>query len=367
MAALVAFVAVPERAHAAVFMPVFTALASSAAANNSATITFTLSVTKYECSKQYTHSGGSYTVWPADPATCANYTNTVYSPTPQDLSPTLTVPVEGYVRDISTTGSGNTLSAASITTDAAGKASFTLKSSVAEAKTVKLLSGAKGGTEPTQTVTFTAVAASPAPKKITPPPAPAPAPVPPPAPETPKPATITIDDEAVDATKPIEVEEDKPLVLSGKTVANGVVKLYIFSEPKTASVTADKDGNWTYGVTDLPSGEHHIESEVTDPATGLTSARSSVLAFTVKAAAATDTPDLPINTKPERGGLSIIAIATIVAVVAALAGGAFWWWKKKRSPSSPKHPAESAPTPAGTAHDDQEASSSSDDTDPTKD
>lgn len=196
-------------------------------------------------------------------------------------------------------------------------------------------------------MSFVAAAATPppptpTPKKPTPPPAPTPAP----APETPKPATITIDNAVVDSTKPVEVHEDKPLVLSGKTVANGVVKLYIFSEPKTATVTADKDGNWTYSVTDLPPGDHHIESEVTDPATGRTSARASILAFTVKVAEKTaQTSSAPRQAASAGKSKLPLIIAGIVLLIAAASSG-FWWWKKRSR--VPKQPEASPPQPPET-------------------
>jgi Big-like domain-containing protein len=153
------------------------------------------------------------------------------------------------------------------------------------------------------------------------------------APSTPKPATITVDGEKVSTkSKDIEIEESKPLVLSGKTVANGTVKLYIFSEPKTATVNADKNGNWTYSIADLPPGDHHVESEVTDPATGKKSKRGTVLAFTVKAAEAAPTQEITSSDDQPAKKNSLVLPGTLAAVFLLGAGaGGFWWWKKKRS------------------------------------
>lgn len=159
----------------------------------------------------------------------------------------------------------------------------------------------------------------PAPAPVAAKPKSAPAPVanvvePPAAPTT---SGIKVADEAIVAGTPVKTDLTKPLVLSGKTVPKGIVKLFIFSEPKEATVTADDNGNWTYEVTDLPPGDHHIEAEVTDPATGKTSARNTaVLAFTVTekpklAAAIQETVAAPVKAKsatPLFIGLGVLAV-----------------------------------------------------------
>jgi hypothetical protein len=251
---------------------------------------------------------------------------------PDDPDPSVT---------LSVSGSGNTLSRTTIGPDSSGNGTFTLASSVVEAKTVTASPvPANDGIGTSASVTFANPTPPPAPvaKPKTPAPTPLPPPPTPPPPETPKPATITADGATLDASKPIEVDEDKPLVLSGKTVANGVVKLYIFSEPKTATATADKDGNWTYTIADLAAGEHHIEAEVTDPVTGQTSTRASVLAFTVKAVEKAATV---AKETPKKRNL-LLPLALVFLLIAAAAGGGFWWWKKKRLPKTPPH-APSAP------------------------
>lgn len=65
----------------------------------------------------------------------------------------------------------------------------------------------------------------------------------------------------------------------GNTVSNGNVTMYIYSEPKTASVTADDKGEWRYTVDCLTPGNHHIEAEVTDPKTNKASQRGTLLTF----------------------------------------------------------------------------------------
>jgi hypothetical protein len=79
----------------------------------------------------------------------------------------------------------------------------------------------------------------------------------------------------------IEIKDNEPLVLSGATIPNGVVTLYIFSEPSKAIITADNSGKWAYAINELPDGQHHVEAEVTDPSTGQTSTRTKLFAFTI--------------------------------------------------------------------------------------
>jgi LPXTG-motif cell wall-anchored protein len=236
---------------------------------------------------------------------------------------------------VSVSGSGNTLSSSIVYPDASGIGTFTLKSKAAGSKTVKLSNEAPSASyaETSKTVTFVAVPTTVPKKTTTPTTAPKTTPKPVSAPKTPKLASVTIDNKAVDTNKPVEVAQNKPLVLGGKTVANGTVTLFIFSDPKTATVKADKDGNWAYSVTDLEPGDHHIESQVTDPASGKSSTRESVLAFTVKAVAApaATTPQVT----PAKNSNSLLFMVGGGVVLLAAAGGGFWWRRKrKHTPSA---------------------------------
>ncbi len=67
------------------------------------------------------------------------------------------------------------------------------------------------------------------------------------------------------------------ITIRGSTIPKGVIKLYIFSTPREATVTADASGNWQYEVSDLPKGKHHIEAETTDPSTSRTSPRAKLI------------------------------------------------------------------------------------------
>ncbi len=91
---------------------------------------------------------------------------------------------------------------------------------------------------------------------------------------------LRINEDAITAEKP-SFPAKKPIVFSGKTIPNGKVTIYVFSEPKMFTTTADKDGNWRLEATNIPNGDHHAELEVTDPTTNQTSKRSRLLEFTV--------------------------------------------------------------------------------------
>ncbi len=142
---------------------------------------------------------------------------------------------------------------------------------------------------------------------------------------------------AIDPNEKVTLEYKESLVLSGKTVPNGVVTIYVFSEPKKYTATADKDGNWTYKVSGLPAGDHHIEAEVTDPATGKTSSRAQVLAFSVAKQLST-TKSSPgasydtLNSATKKGfsppAIIGMAIGGLLVSIALVTG---YMWKFKRA------------------------------------
>jgi hypothetical protein len=172
------------------------------------------------------------------------------------------------------------------------------------------------------------------------PPSTSPTPTTPTKPSVPSLEGVRVDGNTVKATDKISVTSDKPLVLSGKTVPNGTVTLYVFSEPKKYTVQADGNGNWTYTVKGLPAGNHHAEVEVTDPTTHQTSDRAKLIEFTVLAAQQTASQQAAVQTNAKKnpvGGWIIIAL-----IVAATGGGIYFvLWKRKHAKSS----VPSDPTP----------------------
>lgn len=122
---------------------------------------------------------------------------------------------------------------------------------------------------------------------------------------------------------------DKPLVLSGKTVANGVVNLTIHSAVRTATVTADANGNWTYTVTGLEAGQHHVDATVTDPATKQTSASVTLAAFTV-AAKPVSNAVATVATSNTKHKSALPVVLPVVVVVLLIAGAGVWWLKHRK-------------------------------------
>ncbi|HZM63815.1 MAG TPA: Ig-like domain-containing protein [Candidatus Saccharimonadales bacterium] len=257
-------------------------------------------------------------------------------------------PHQGLPAAITVSGSNNTIAGGSegangarySSTGTDGKATFTLSSTKAESKTITATyyeDGAFFGPTTTATVTFTAVtqAAPPKPKTTTPAPTPTPEPTPPEAPKT---DTLEVNGQTIASTEDITVQQGETFTLSGKTVPNGIVKLYIFSTPQEATVTADANGNWSYNVEGLEPGSHHIEAEVTDPATNKTSSRATLASFTIAEVQTPTTTDQPTPGKKSGWIWIIVAIVVFISI-----GAALWWWRKKHAKKSPTPPTNTPP------------------------
>jgi hypothetical protein len=244
----------------------------------------------------------------------------------------------GVLYSIYTTSTGNAFggttiggadSRPSVTTDSDGKATFTVASSTTGTKTFTIYYGGTSKPDPSAdkdnpsvTVTFKAPVAKTTPKTTT-----VAEPTPP---EAPKASSVEIAGKAADPTKTFIVVADKLLTLKGTTVASGSVKLYIFSTPTEATVTADTQGNWTYDIKNLEPGSHHVEAEVTDPITKKTSARATLATFTVaKSAAGSKTI---ASAKSSLYSLPLI-IGGAAILILAIAGV---WWLRRRSSRSNK-------------------------------
>lgn len=280
----------------------------------------------------------------ATSATADNASTITFTVTEDGVPPGACDEVQPYA-----TGSGNTISSSQFVLVHNGSnactGTFTLKSSVAEAKTVGVKISGLGGYQPAGNsvdVTFTAVVVSPKPKTTTPAQTtqtPAEAPKPPAAPTT----EFKLDNEAV-ATDTKPTVDAEGVILSGKTVANGVVTLYIFSTPKQATVTADANGYWSYEVTGLEPGDHHVEATVTDPTTNLTSERATLAAFTVAASPASTTAKATSTAKPTPVWVWFVVVGGVAAF-----GIGVWmlvhWLRRRRHtnlapPANPTPPQE---------------------------
>lgn len=310
------------------YVDTITASPTSAVADGTSAITLTITSQVYRCSKEYISYWPDplrYYVYPhTDTSECTSY----FGPSgiaPHDLSPAELVPYGNQAYNITASGSGNNLSASSITTDANGHATVTLTSTVVETKTVQLISTSRGTVVATMTVAFTA---TPSPAKKTAPQVQSPVSMAVP-PATPTVNAVTVDGIKVDTSKPLKIAQDKQLVLSGTTVANGVVTLTTHSNPQTITTVADSNGNWSYSVTELAPGDHYIEASVTDPATNQTSASAKLLAFTVKTPAPASTQSTPVH-KPARWPY-VVGIALLATAIVA---GWFIWKKHAHAKES---------------------------------
>lgn len=254
---------------------------------------------------------------------------------------------------ITVSGSGNTLggvqtegSDSFVIVGTDGMAQFTLKSSVAETKTITVKDNVKD-TAATATATFTSPVTQPTPQPRTTTQAATPTPTPTPTPPAAPTNEVTFNNKAVTTTTPT-VQSNKAINLSGVTVPNGVVTLYIFSTPRTATVTADATGKWTYEIVDLEPGSHHVEAEVTDPATKLTSARATLASFKIAAA---PVAAKTVTTPPAKKASLWPWIAGGVLFILAVAGGMFIWVRRRHHQGMANKP--STPPAATDDHTDQ--------------
>lgn len=161
--------------------------------------------------------------------------------------------------------------------------------------------------------------------------------------EATKPTTPTaklVDSEGNELEAPVEgdkpiFKDSEPIVLSGTTVPNGEVKLYIFSEPQEATVTADENGVWTYTIDSIEPGDHRVEVEVTDPATGETSERAEVLAFSVAQAEAEIDEEAvaTVADEPVKDDSPLLPLVLAAVLVLALGAGGGYWWRRKHKTS----------------------------------
>ncbi len=151
--------------------------------------------------------------------------------------------------------------------------------------------------------------------------------------DTPPSLNLQINGKAYDEKVSPEFPNGKAVVLSGKTVPNAVIKLYIFSTPREATVTADTAGVWTYTVSGLEEGAHRVEAQVTDPVTKVTSARAKIAAFSVLSAVRTGKT---VVSSPAKKSNSIWAVVAVLAVaLLALASGVWWFVRKRKQPVMP--------------------------------
>lgn len=142
--------------------------------------------------------------------------------------------------------------------------------------------------------------------------------------EAPDAAKVTINGQTVQDSS-LSFPSNKAITIVGQAAPNATVKLYIFSTPQEATVTADANGTWAYTIHDLEAGSHHVEAEVVDATTKAASARVTLASFTVSAQA-TSAPAATAKSAP----LWVWVIGAL-ALICALGGGTWLWVKQRRA------------------------------------
>lgn len=105
-----------------------------------------------------------------------------------------------------------------------------------------------------------------------------------------KPASITLNSKIISQSDTKHhVDEDEGVVISGTAAPNALVTLYIFSDPVVVNVTADTNGVWSHTIRDLPAGDHHVETEISDPATKTKTKRINLASFRIVSSTSTAT------------------------------------------------------------------------------
>jgi hypothetical protein len=194
----------------------------------------------------------------------------------------------------------------------------------------------KKGTGNVTVVSPTASPPSAAPPAATPPPPPAAPTAPPPPPPLTPPSALkldksTVNNDKLDTAKTISVDVSQPVIISGYTIANGIVNLTIHSMVRTEIARANESGLWTFTIKNLEPGEHSVDATVTNPITHQTSPSATLLKFAVTSdATASVIKQSKVSVaKPKKSNtinlLVVIAVAALILVVAI-----FYWFKKNR-------------------------------------
>jgi len=144
---------------------------------------------------------------------------------------------------------------------------------------------------------------------------------------------VRVDDKTLDfkSGDTLTVKYGKSIEIKGTTIPKGTVNLFIHSNPREASVVADSKGAWSYIVDGLEEGDHTITATVFDSATQKTSAKQTLLTFTVSKnatqAAVTTKQSTTHTTKAHSTPWLAMAIG---AVILALGAVGFFWIRKRR-------------------------------------
>ena len=154
----------------------------------------------------------------------------------------------------------------------------------------------------------------------------------------------------------LQFAKDEIVKISGFAEPDTTIKLYIYSEPKTATVQTDSEGYWEYEIADLEPGSHRVESAVIDAVSGEESEPVLIAQFSVDesepaqdtaSAPSTNSSSPPTNDESGSNKTSLIVAATLVGI-AALGYIAWYWLHHKNSLLShhkTENPQQTAPDP----------------------
>lgn len=150
------------------------------------------------------------------------------------------------------------------------------------------------------------------------------------APVVPLLSDLKISDKQYQNTEEFKYEFGEPVLFSGKTIPNGIVRLYFHSEPFEDTTTANTEGVWTYElIRDIGIGDHELQIAVTNPTTNLTSEKSEAVKFTLIAPEFTETQPLNINNK-SKNNYFWYYLGTGIFFITLVGTGGFIWWKKSK-------------------------------------
>jgi len=144
-------------------------------------------------------------------------------------------------------------------------------------------------------------------------------------------AAVTVNGKTQLPNQTFVLSQDQPLTLQGTTAPNATVKLYIFSTPREATVTADAQGHWTYNIKGLEPGAHHVEAEVTDPTTHQTSSRTTLATFTLAKSSAAATRHTIQTPSSKQHSIAWLWGAIALIILSGLAYGAWQWYRHGRN------------------------------------
>jgi len=145
------------------------------------------------------------------------------------------------------------------------------------------------------------------------------------SPSSPKLTAVEVAGKSVNINSSIVVKQSQSITVSGQATPSSLVTLTIHSTPRIVSVTADKNGNWSYTISGLAPGNHTIQASSTDIATKQASPTTTILSFKVLA-----NPTVAIVVvKKHHNYLPYIILGIII--LAALAVLAFFMIKKNKN------------------------------------